>query len=72
MKEGEERGDYSMFVFISRCSINCTLSVNPARIFASSFSIFSICASDESFWVDVTCGFHTVSKISRKYCTIRD
>jgi hypothetical protein len=42
-----QRGDmvwltYSMFVFISRCSINWTDSVRPARILANSFSIFSI------------------------------
>lgn len=43
-----------MFVFISRCSISCTDSVRPARILANSFSIFSICASEASFCVDVT------------------
>lgn len=44
-----------MFVFISRCSISCTLSSSPARILASSLSIFSICASEASFCVEVTC-----------------
>jgi hypothetical protein len=36
---------YSRLVFISRCSIICTLSVNPERSLESSFSIRSICAS---------------------------
>ena len=52
---GGKKVAYSMLVFISRCSISWTLSSRPARIFASSFSIFSICASDATFWVDVTC-----------------
>ena len=43
-----------MFVFISRCSISCTDSERLARILASSFSIFSICASEATFCVVVT------------------
>lgn len=42
-------GTYSRFVFISRCSINCTLSLTPALILESLFSIFSICASEAIF-----------------------
>lgn len=59
---------YSMLVFISLCSINCTLSVRPARIFASSFSIFSICTSEASFCVVVT--YLAVSISSLIHCQI--
>ena len=50
----ERKSAHSMFVFISRCSISWMLSSRPARIFASSFSIFSICASEATFCVEVT------------------
>ena len=45
---------HSMLMFISRCSISCTDSVSWARILASSFSIFSICASDAILCAVVT------------------
>ena len=54
MEKREKEEAYSMFVFISRCSIICTFSSSPERIFASSFSIFSIWASEATFCVDVT------------------
>ena len=60
---GVEGEAYSMFVFISRCSMNCTLSSRPALIFASSFSIFSICASEATFCVDVTYVWSTLNML---------
>ena len=50
----ESQKTYSMLVFISLCSISCTDSESCARILASSFSIFSIWASEAIFWAFVT------------------
>ena len=58
-KEGEEerreKTTYSIFVFISRCSIKWMDSESEARSRLNSFSVFSICASREDLWVDVIC-----------------